>query len=201
MNISRKLKTDLKITWQYIKSKTKLRTVIPEVYMNTDKKLTETDSKKAETLSNIFASVYVEEPSGVIPTLGMDKNITHPLHNLQITPEVVDKKLTEINVNKLCGPDGLHSYILKTLASELSISLSIILNSSLKQKQLPKEWKQANVSAIFKKGESKNPANYRPVSLTSIVCKTMKKIIRDHITNHIKKINCFTTIKCYTRMD
>ena len=52
--------------------------------------------------------------------------------------------------------------------------------------ELPMEWKQANISAIHKKGKKILPENYRPVSLTSIICKTMESIIRDHIIKHMK---------------
>ena len=44
----------------------------------------------------------------------------------------MEKKLQEFNVNKSCGPDGLHSKLLKTLFKELSVPLSIIMESSLK---------------------------------------------------------------------
>ena len=38
---------------------------------------------------------------------------------------------------------------------------------------------------LFKKGSKTEPGKYRPVSLTSIVCKVMEKIIRKHITDHL----------------
>ena len=33
------------------------------------------------------------------------------------------------------------------------------------------------------------PSNYRPVSLTSVVCKVLESIIRDHIVKHLSKYN------------
>ena len=55
---------------------------------------------------------------------------------------------------------------------------------------IPDEWRAANVSLIFKKGEKYNPANYRPVSLTYICCKLMEHIgllvsnIKTHLEEH-----------------
>ena len=47
-------------------------------------------------------------------------------------------------------------------------------------------WKQANITPIYKNKGSKNDANnYRPVSLTSIVCKLFEKIIRDEVMKHL----------------
>ena len=53
--------------------------------------------------------------------------------------------------------------------------------------KLPKEWKQANISPIHKKGSKTLPQNYRPVSITSVVGKIMEEIIRDTITVHMKE--------------
>ena len=50
---------------------------------------------------------------------------------------------------------------------------------------MPKDWKVGHISAIFKKGNRHLSANYRPVSLTSIVCKVMEAIIRDKLMNHL----------------
>ena len=94
----------------------------------------------------------------------------------------MQKKLGEFDINKSCGPDQMHPHLLKEMANELSVPLSIIMNKSLQNKTLPKDWKKANVSALYKKGDNKLASNYRPVSLTSIVCKTMEKFVRDHIS-------------------
>ena len=47
--------------------------------------------------------------------------------------------------------------------------------------QLPADWKIGNITAIFKQGNKSDPSNYRPISLTSTICKVMETIIRDHI--------------------
>ena len=48
------------------------------------------------------------------------------------------------------------------------------------------EWKKATVVPIFKKGCRKDPANYRPVSLTSVVGKILEAIIRDQLMDHLE---------------
>jgi len=50
-------------------------------------------------------------------------------------------------------------------------------------------WKVANITPIFKKGDRKDPSNYRPVSLTSVVSKIKEKIIRDGVMDHLHKNN------------
>ena len=58
---------------------------------------------------------------------------------------------------------------------------------SLQLKQVPSDWKYANVTPIFKKGDKSDPGNYRPISLTSQICKVLESIICDNIVNHLNK--------------
>ena len=51
---------------------------------------------------------------------------------------------------------------------------------------IPKVWKEATVIPIFKGGSKKKPGNYRPVSLTSQVCKLLERLIRRNITEHME---------------
>ncbi len=67
---------------------------------------------------------------------------------------------------------------------------------SLKEGKLPMEWKSATITPIFKNKGSKHKAtNYRPVSLTSIPCKILEKIIRKKIMEHMNHNNFFTTFQ------
>ena len=58
--------------------------------------------------------------------------------------------------------------------------------------QVPTDWKHANVTAIHKKGKKTLAENYRPVSLTPILCKVMESFIREAITDHMKTNNLFS---------
>ena len=54
---------------------------------------------------------------------------------------------------------------------------------------VPQELKCANVTPILKKGSKLNPGNYRPVSLTCIVCKIMESVIKDSLVEHFTMHN------------
>ena len=86
-----------------------------------------------------------------------------------------------MNIHKAPGPDGLSARVLKECSSEIAPILTLIYNESLAQGTVPDDWRQANV----KKGEKYNAANYRPVSLTSICCKTLEHIIVSNIGRHL----------------
>ena len=54
---------------------------------------------------------------------------------------------------------------------------------------MPEDWKKANVVPIFKKGRRVDPANYRPISLTSILGKILEKFIKEAILEGLAQAN------------
>ena len=66
---------------------------------------------------------------------------------------------------------------------------------SLSIKQVPLLWKIAHVSPMFSgKGNPHSSQNYRPISVTSIVCNIMEKVIFKHLFNYMKTNNILS--KC-----
>ena len=96
------------------------------------------------------------------------------------------KRLLEsLESHKGMGPDNIPSKLLKETASLMAPLLAFIYQSSLHQGKLPAEWKHANVLPLHKKGSRTCASNYRPISLTSICCKTLEHIIHTFIFTHI----------------
>jgi len=62
-------------------------------------------------------------------------------------------------------------------------------------KQLPKDWINANICAVHKKGNKSDLSNYRPISLTSIPCKIIEGFVRDHIMKHLFNNNQYGFLK------
>ena len=61
----------------------------------------------------------------------------------------------------------------------------MLFNKTIQDGVLPKSWKDAEVKPIYKKGRKDLPGNYRPVSLTSILCKLFETFVRDALYNHL----------------
>ena len=84
------------------------------------------------------------------------------------------------------GPDMLNPRILGALEDKLARSLTHIFNNSVETGNIPEDWKSANVTAIQKKGSRQEPGNYRPISLTLVVCKTMKRLVKGRLIIHFE---------------
>ena len=192
--IAKKAKSNPKEFFKYMQSKSKVQVRIGDIHVdpnNTKSQLTSDSKEKAEIFSDFYQSVFTIEPDGDIPVLP-PREVLHQMPKLQITESSIEKVLKKLKPNKSPGPDGLHPKFFRELAGCICIPLCIIFNYSLENGVLPDAWKKARVSAIYKKDNKKVASNYRPVSLTSIVCKVMETLIRDHMVDHMKLNNLFS---------
>ena len=123
------------------------------------------------------------------------------MHHVEVKQECIEKTFKEseilkllqnLDVNKSCGPDGFHPKMPKELSATISKPIAIIFNSSMCQGLVSQLWKDGNITAIFKKGDKTEPGNYRPVSLTSVICKTMENLVRETIVKHMSANKLFS---------
>ena len=78
---------------------------------------------------------------------------------------------------------------LKEIVDDISVPLAIAFNLSIQDGIVPREWKNANIIPIFKKGSRCKSENYRPVSLTSVICKLLEPLLRDHMVDFLTRHN------------
>ena len=104
---------------------------------------------------------------------------------IQVTTNAVLNKLNLLNANKSAGPDGLHPRVLKELAVSIANPICFLMNKCFAKGKIPIEWKTANVCCIFKKGSKLDPGNYRPISLTNILCKMAESFIKEAVYEHL----------------
>ena len=124
---------------------------------------------KADILNQQFASVFSKEDSDTIPDLGTSPYPS--MAKINISPKGVTKLLQSLKVNKAAGPDGITPRFLKMVAVELTPALTLLYQACINQGKVPQDLKNAYVSPLFKKGDRLSAANYRPISLTCIICK------------------------------
>jgi hypothetical protein len=138
----------------------------------------------ADMLNTYFSSVFSGAEVGDVPT-AEGEEVRHVLDDVQFDEEAVVKKIQQLKIASAPGPDGIGSLLLKELAEQIKRPLTAIYRTSILSGDVPEDWRQANVTPIYKKGSKADPANYRPVSLTSICCKMFESILRDEIVSHM----------------
>ena len=143
----------------------------------------------AEDLNGYFSSVFTKEYISSLPVAdakfqGAKSDYLGPL---VVTPELVAKKIKAMKDNKSPGVDGIPPKLLMETVEQISIPLARVFNLSLKEGVVPFEWKEANIIPLFKKGSRNKSENYRPVSLTSVICKLLERLIKDHMVDFLVK--------------
>ena len=167
----------------------------------------------AEELNMHFSSVFTREDTSSLPIPKTKFNGTEGerLGKLVITPQVLANKINNIKDNKSPGVDGIAPKILKETVEQISKPLAHVFNMSLQEGIVPLEWKEANIIPLFKKGSRNKSVNYRPVSLTSVICQLLESIIREHIMDFLikhklinssqhgflKSKSCLTNLLCF----
>jgi hypothetical protein len=174
-----------KILYAYMNSQKKCKESI-ESLKDDNGRITYNRMEIAVLLNRQFQSVYDKRNLSVVANSRLRTDricILDPNHSFSASN--IELYLKNLNTSKSIGIDKIHPYVLKESAASVSKVLSKIFIKSFESGELPTDWKEANVTPIFKKGCKKIPANYRPVSLTSVPCKIMERMIRDIIMKYL----------------
>ena len=182
------LKRNTKPFFRYLKSKNKVKKTVKEL-VNTDGSRSKSSEETADILLDFFQSVFKSETFGPLPEKCYEskKVLKKVMDTLTIDSSKVKKLLANLNENKSMGPDNVHPKLLKFLADNTNFvwSLTELLNKCIVDECIPSIWKSAVVVPIHKKGSVHLPENYRPVSLTCVLCKMYENILREHILSYV----------------
>ena len=137
----------------------------------------------AELFAEAFSSVY---RSDVLPNPAPHQLFDGSLRDISFSVDEIRCLLNSLNDSSSMGPDSVHPRVLKSCADTLAYPLYLIFNDSFYSGVLPTEWTTSNIIPIFKKGTRCNPLNYRPISITSVCCKTMERIVTDRLVEYLE---------------
>jgi len=188
--VAHDFKDNPKAFWSYVKGQTSVRSGVAPLKKD-DGSIATKPEDKAEELNRFFASVFTDEDRNHIPT-PKPEQMTSVLESIVITDKDIEQEIRGLKPGKSAGPDGIHPKVLIEVSEQISLPLKLIFQKSLHEGVVPQAWKEAEVVPIFKKGQRDNPGNYRPVSLTSVCCKMLERIVRRAIVGHATLNNLLT---------
>ena len=107
--------------------------------------------------------------------------------DLEISLEEIIEVIKHLNNNKAPGPDNCVTELFKWLDEPNLEILRKLLNECWRLEEVPDIFTYANVASLFKKGDTKNPASYRPISLLNTIYKFYAAIIQRRLASRIDK--------------
>ena len=153
-----------------------------------DGKLTETEEETATALNLYYHSVFTkDDPSEMAPSF--PDQTPEQLTDITFSVEKVQDILMTLNTNKAAGPDGIENRVMKECSEELAPRLQELFSKSMDKGEVPNQWREAHIVPIHKGGSKAIMGNFRPVALTSAVCKVMEKIVCSAILSFLTRHN------------
>ena len=171
----------------YVRSKQKVQDKVGPLENNRGNIISD-GFQMAEVLIEYFSSVFT-----TAPFTKFEGNKSEHLEQLFVTPEMIAQNIKKMKDNKSLGVDGIPPKLLKEIVEQISTPLAKLFNLSIEEGIVPSEWKEANITPLFKKGSRNKPENYRQVSLTSVVCKLHETLIRNHMVEFLVKHKLINT--------
>ena len=168
----------------------KAKSAKPPVFNNPE--LLSSTSDKAKLFAENFSKNSNLDDSGIsLPVFPSRTNLK--LHNISVTPKLVEKVIMNLDLSKTSGPDCSSVVVLRNYELELSKILAELYNKCLKQSCFPDFWKVSLMVPVFKNiAERSTAKKYCHFSLLSVNSKVFEKLLNNRIVNHLEKCIIFS---------
>ena len=177
--------------------------------LNKDGKLYSDTVDKANILNNQFQSVFtpksplklsqlahmtvhdLSDRGAIDPSQvpGEILSSTSQMERISVFFNDIVKLLKDLNPYKATGPAQIRPLVPVRLCDVIAPILQVIFQRSLDTRRVPKDWSSSFVCPLFKKGDFSLASNYRPILLTSILCKVLEHIVTRNVVSHMDKYN------------
>ena len=139
--------------------------------------------------SESFRKIKTEQEKVILNFKSQNNEIHNKDFNLDELVEAI-----QLSHDSATGPDEIHYQMLKHLPENSLETLLNIFNYIWTTGKFPEDWTLATIIPIPKPGKDPaEPNNYRPIALTSCLCKTLERMIDKRLTwflesnNHISR--------------
>lgn len=181
---------DLKLFWSFVKTR-KDKNGIPS-NMTYNNSQSNNPQEICNMFSKYFGSVYVKKDTAStlvdLDSLPCTSTNGIILSDISFSIDTIIRTLKTLDVAKGSGPDGLPPLFFKHTADSISIPLFHIFNRSLREGYVPRVWKAANITPVFKCGSKNIVSNYRPISLLSTLSKVLERLVHNNVYSSFHNI-------------
>lgn len=201
--ISNKIKSaddKIKTTWKIINNETgKNKQRNTEFNLETAHGPINTDVEVAQEFENFFADIPLKttETLNSSPALSaalLRKNVKACPSDFRFqhtNPLAVIKAFKDLKIKSTEDLWGMSVKVCRSIIETIAPYLAFIFNTSVDQGVFPDLMKHSKVVPLFKSGDSKEPNNYRPVSILPVLSKVFEKLMLNQMLRHFNKYSIF----------
>lgn len=95
--------------------------------------------------------------------------------------------ISKLKNNCAPGPDGITTTVIKSIHEYIVTPLTHIINLCYTNGNMPTQWKESNVTPIYKAGNRNNVENYRPISVINSFAKIFEQTIKVRLIEFVDK--------------
>ena len=167
------------------------------IILKEEDKILTNQKEVANTFNKYFVNVAANIGGGCSDDLSTHPSIQAIRSNHQnietfefkhITDKDTSKYIDKVGINKATGLDNLSAKLIKIAKPAIARPLTNLVNKMINVHTFPTRLKEARLTPIFKKNESLDKQNYRPVSILQITSKIFERSINDQLSSHFEKI-------------
>ena len=189
-------KNDMKKTWATI-NETLNRNLksnkFPLEFIVNDQSITDTKDI-ANHFNNFFSNIGANLSSSIKlhdSNAAFTDYLNNPTDHRFTFSQINEREVLSI-INKLknkssSGKDGISNKLLKSIKSEISEAIAIIINQSILTGIFPDQLKLAKVKPFYKKGDKCCLNNYRPISLLPTISKIFERVMYEQLYQYFNE--------------
>ena len=115
---------------------------------------------------------------------------------LNVTDENVLAAIRSMNPNGSPGQDNIYPQFIKSMSCYLILPLKLLFQKSIDSAVIPDDWRKGIIIPIYKNNnEPTDAASYRPICLTSVVCKLLERIIHSYFIQYLNFNNLISEMQ------
>ena len=159
-------------------------------------------------IANSFNSFFVTAVGRLKQTLGfnatsnsrrppLETNRSHPCFKFKsVNESFVLKSINQMKTGKASGLDNISPRLLKDSSEVIAKPLTRIINVSLSQGVVLRDWKFARITPLFKKGTASFMDNYQPISVLPAASKILEMAVHHQLYNFLSEHTLLSPFQC-----
>ena len=202
-----RIKSNPRYFYSFARENNKLKSTVGPL-LNEEGDLIHDPELMANILQQQYSSVFSDPNSSAKCDPNININLSTILETFTFTKKDIIEAIDEISINAACGANDIPANVLKNCKTNLAEPIYRLWKQSLETGCVPHIYKKQIITPIYKKSSKADPANYRPISLTSHIIKIFERLVKKSIVNHVNVNNIicsnqhgFTKHKsCFTQL-